>query len=189
MKIGNILYFSPKHKFIDLDLEDKEKLIDAFEERVKGYYLIPAEEIVGKHVFASGVLCVSTMDYLAKLESGSEKVKERFVTWTKNNIEGLNKADPDNVSSTLAYRFYNEFRNGLVHECRIKNAGQFSFNYSELDRIIDGVMIINPKYLLNEIKKSFDRYLEIVNKDDFTLQALKCTLINDFRSDFEALNR
>jgi hypothetical protein len=140
--------------------------------------------------FAVGVLCVATIDFLARIETGSDKVKERFGEWIKNNIEKFNKRDPDNVSQTLAQRFYDEFRNGLVHEGRIKNAGQFSYDCNELVDTIKAsgagtVMRINPDCLLGAIAVAIERYLCRLRAEKFVFEVFKCALIRDFGRDYE----
>jgi hypothetical protein len=147
-----------------------------------------------KKTFATGVLCGATIDFLARIETGSDKVGERFEYWVRNNINQLNKPNPDNTSQTLAYRFYDEFRNGLIHEGRIKNESQFSYEYpNELVKLVNvngdkSVMIINPNDLLRDIATSSNKYMKKVKNEDFTFQALKCTLIRDFQRDVEYAN-
>ncbi len=70
MKIGEMLYFSPKYKFSDLKWDDKKTLIEAFKDRVRGFYLEPARQLNdAKKGFATGVLCVTTIDFLARIET------------------------------------------------------------------------------------------------------------------------
>ena len=166
-------------------------MIDAFKDRVRGFYLEPAGKLNdAKNGFAAGVLCITTIDFLARIETGLlNGVGERFEKWLKDNIKEFDIQDPDRPSQTLAHRFYDEFRNGLVHEGRIKNAGQFSYEFDELVKVIDSVMIVNPEKLLEAIKKSFNRYMEVVEKEKFAFQAFKCALIRDFRRDVEYASR
>jgi hypothetical protein len=161
VRIRDILYFSPKYKFIDLKWDDKDNLLKAFQDRVEGFYIEPTRKLnEEKKAFAAGVLCVATIDSLARIETGLDKVGDRFEYWVKNNIEQFNRPNPDKPSQTLAYRFYDEFRNGLVHEGRIKNAGQFSHDRNELVNTVEvngaeSVMIVNPDCLLNAVATSF----------------------------------
>jgi len=182
MKIGEILYFSPRYKFIDIDWNDKEKLLEAFKDRVKGFFLDPAEQLnEKKFAFAVGVLCVTTIDFLAKIETGLKKVGKRIEKWLKyNNIN----------EQSIAYRFYKEFRNGLVHEGHITNAGQFSYDSDKLIHFYSKksgkkVMIINPELLLNEIQNSFDKYFEKLQKDESAFESFKKNIINIFKDDIK----
>ena len=186
MRIGDIVYFSPNHKFIDLKWDNKENLVSAFRDRVEGFYLTPARQLnEAKSAFASGVLCVTTVDFLARIQTGEEKVGRRIERWLKDNLPVFADPDPEDASRTLARRFYEEFRNGLVHEGCIKNGGQFSFGYADMVTIVRPVMIVNPNTLLEGISDSFYRYMEKVSSGEFTFQSFRCALIDCFRTDVE----
>ena len=182
MKVGKILYFSPKYKFLDLKW-DKKTLIKAFRDRVEGFYLNPAKLLnEGKHAFGAGVLCVTTIDFLARITINSEKVGQRIKGWLTKNI-------PGDFNETLAQRFYEEFRNGLVHEGRIKNCGQFSYDFSELVHQENGIIIVNSNLLLEKINDSFESYMTKVRTDNFTFQLFKCALMRDFQEDVKCAQR
>lgn len=194
MRISDMLYFSPKYKFLDLKWDNKKTLTDAFKDRVEGFYIEPTKKLnLDKNVFAVGIMCVSTIDFLARIKTGLDLVNEKiFEDWLSLNIKEFNRSDPDTPTSsrTLACRFYKEFRCGLVHEGRIKNAGQFSYDFEkELVKVEDGVMIVNPHLLLNEIISSFDKFMYRVETEEFIFQQLRCALIRDFEKDVEAANR
>ena len=190
MKIGDKLHFSPEYKFTQLDWDNKKELIEAFKDRVKGFYLNPAKKLnEAKDSFAAGSLCITAIDFLARIETGLDRVGERFEKWLKDNIEEFDKQDPDCQSRTLAYRFYDEFRNGLVHEGRIKNAGQFSYEIKELVEVTESVMIVNPEKLLQAIEKTFDKYIGMLEKEGPIFQIFKCALIRDFQRDVEYASR
>jgi hypothetical protein len=97
--------------------------------------------------------------------------------------------DSNNRSRTRARRFYEEFRNGLVHEGRIKNCGQFSDNFSELIHMEDTIMVINPVLLLEAIKTLFETYMDNVKDDTSLFHQFRCALIRDFGDDVEWARR
>jgi len=191
MRIADILYFSPDYKFSHLKWDDKKTLIDAFKDRVKGFYLEPAKKLnEDKNGFATGVLCVTTIDFLARIATTeTDKVEKRILEWLKANIEEFREADPDAPRQTLANRLYDEFRNGLVHEGRIKNAGQFSYDFQELVEVGDGIMVVNPDRLLNAINSSFERYIDQIERKEFVFHQFRCALMRDFQKDVEYANR
>jgi hypothetical protein len=190
VRIGDVVYFSPNYTFIDLKLDDKENLVSAFIDRVEGFYLAPARQLnEAGHAFASGSMCVATIDFLAKIQTGEEKVGKRIEKWLTDNIPDFADPDPQNPNRTLARRFYEEFRNGLVHEGRIKNAGQFSFDYGNHIELLGPVMIVNPSILLERISEAFAHYMEDVSSDEVTFQILRCSLVLCFRTDMEMAQR
>ncbi|NVM22838.1 MAG: hypothetical protein HWN68_13785 [Desulfobacterales bacterium] len=191
MRIGDIVYFSPNRKLIDLKWDDKDNLVAAFADRVEGFYLTPARQLNdAKQAFATGVICVTTIDFLAKIQTGEEVVWKRNKQWLEDNLPAFAEPDPQNPSKrTLAKRFYEEFRNGLVHEGRIKNAGQFSYDYPGLVEIRGPVMIVNPGILLAGISESFIRYMKNVSSDEFTFQSFRCALTSCFQADMEIVRK
>jgi len=184
MKIGKILYFSPNYKFWDLKWDEKENLIDAFKDRVKGFYIQPAEKLnKDKKGFAAGVLCITTIDFLTKIDY---KERNKIKNWLKDNINDFKKPDPNySGRRSLADRFYNEFRDGLIHEGRIKSGGQFSYDYQELIKLEDKVMIVNPDILLLEINNFFNKFIIKINRDDTTFYQFRDSLRNDFIKEIE----
>ena len=183
-RIGNKLYFSPKYKFTDLDWDDKNKLIKTFKDRVEGFYLTPTKILNNsKYAFAAGVMCVSTIDFLARITIGSDGVGDRIEHWLKRYVTEFNQSDPINRNITLARRFYEEFRNGLVHEGRIKNRGQFSYDYADLIHLEGEIMIVKPNLLLEKIRESFESYMINVEKDTSLFHQFRCALIRDFGDD------
>ncbi len=186
MKIGEHLYFSPNYKFTELRWDDKSNLIPAFQDRVTGFYLDPVDQLNNTiSSFAAGVLCVTTIDFLAAITTGIQKTGVRIENWLKSNISTFDKIDPNNKSQTLARRFYNEFRNGLVHEGRIKEGGQFSYDFEELVQVEESVMVVNPMLLATAIREAFKKYIEKVKTDEFAFQSFKASIIQFFRVDIE----
>jgi len=187
MKVGEILYFTPKYKFSELKWDDNVSLIDAFKNRVEGYYIRPAEKLSGeKDGFAAGVLLLTTVDFLARISIGLDGVRTRFTNWLEANVEEFRDVDPENAAQTLAVRFYDEFRNGFVHEGRIKNAGQFSYDPILHDRLVmvsNGIMMVNPDLLLTAVENSFALYLKRAEADATLFSSFRSALMKDFEKD------
>jgi len=177
VRIEDILYFSPNYRFIDLDWKRKEILVEAFRDRIQGFYLVPARILnYRKKSFAAGVLCVTTIDLLARMALGSQNTGSRIKKW-------LLRYMPDCFEETDAKSFYENFRNGLVHEGRIKNCGQFSYDYEKAVHVENRVMVVNPGMLLEKISGAFESYMNDVENDDSAFAQFKCALIQDFRMD------
>ena len=194
------LYYSPSCKFEYLkrliDNKEERGLLKCFEERVEELYLKPAyvliEEANNKKsdnssmglVFSAGLICVSAIDFLGRFYFGCPKdeVECRFVGW-------LLKYMSPPFNALLAKKFYKDFRNGLVHECRIKNGGEFSLNEGETIReeVDDnGVryLVVNPEKLLKKLEDGFKNYLDDLRQDENMLSQLVECLKKDFKEDF-----
>ena len=187
MRIGDILYFAPEIKFKDLDFDDTESIVNAFQNRINGYYLAPAVDLANHgHWFGAGVICVAAIDSLARYAYGGG-VRIRIVRWLCNNIAEFRNTDPSNSDQTLAFRFYEEFRNGLVHEGRIKNGGQFSGDFDFIN-IIENVMIINSGHLVDRTSNGLDNYRERLLANNANREQFLARLIEDFKIDLQKVN-
>jgi hypothetical protein len=150
MRIGDVLYFSPRFRFSDLDVDDSEKLIEALQDRLMGFYLAPASRLLGTgDAFAAGLLCCTAIDFVA-LCSGDEHPDG----WLRKNIPDFGDDE------ALAGNFWNWFRHGLVHEGRIKAFGQFSLDFPRLLNVVGPALVVNPQLLLEAIQGAFQSYFE-----------------------------
>jgi hypothetical protein len=185
MKIGDILYFSPNYKFNQIDWNNKEELIKIFKDRVDGFYLNPADDLNKKEYgFVAGLVCVTLIDFIARISMGKHG-RSRFEKWLCKNIPDFNEKDSNSSNRSLAKRFYEEFRNGLIHEGRIKKCGQFSYDFKNTVSVNDGIMLINPETLLKDLKKVFAEYIREVKENQEAFGKLKEALKRDFQGDVE----
>jgi hypothetical protein len=66
MRIGDVLYFSPRFRFIDLDPGEAAGFVGALKDRLKGFYLDPAARLLDSgDAFAAGLLCCADVDFIA----------------------------------------------------------------------------------------------------------------------------
>ena len=162
------LHYTSEHTFAELkealDGGDKERVIQMFEQRVKELYLEPARLLIKcakrrrnyiGSLFSAGLICVSTIDFLGRYYMGCQErnVESRFICWLLSYMR-----PPFN--GYLAKKFmilYKDFRNGLVHECRIKNGGEFSLNIDNLFVLkeVDNrkYLVVNPEVLLKNRRR------------------------------------
>lgn len=178
MRERDEIYFSPNYHFLDLKWYDKNNLIAVFKERINFFYFELVKQLKNPNqAFGAGLIYLSIIDLLAKIKTGTKGVGFSFKYCVRTNVLEFDQSDPDCVYHNLAHRFYKELRNCLIHECRIKNAGQFSYRYeNDIIRFMANsemnIMIVNPKLLFFSFKNSFDRMM-----------------INTFYNDFERANR
>lgn len=172
MRIGDQLHFAPNITFSQLDLSGS-KLPCQLKQRVDFFFLAPAD-ILLKHeyVFASGVLLVSCIDFLAKIKYRNEEVGSRIKKWCSEN---LNQFEPN-----MSCIFYNDFRNGLVHEARIKNGGEFSLETESTVQQCGKSLRINPKLLHKEVSEAFENYIQKLKN----INSLRLELIEWVKENF-----
>jgi len=185
VNINDILHFAPDIPFNGVDWNGN-KLPEQFYCRIEGFYLEPAVLCVQNgHAFAAGLLLVSCIDALARLKYRSNDVGKRFKWFLARELKSFG-------NQNVAQRFYDEVRNGLVHEARLKEGAQFT-----LDPVIDetvtirigDVLLVNPRLLFFEIQNALDAYVELLKKDERELRLLSASLILDLDKDIHVANQ
>lgn len=181
MRIGDFLYFGPGLRFDQVDL-DGPGLPKQFEHRMTGFYIEPAEECARRgYSFAAGVLLVSCIDALARLRFGYG-VGKRFRKFVGEELRSFS-------GNNLAQRFYDNFRNGLVHEARLKKGGQFSLETKTTVEELGGLLLINPVCLAQEVRHALTSYVTILGRDDGARKRLARFLRREHSDDFALLTR
>jgi hypothetical protein len=176
VKIDDVLYFAPNIRFDELDF-DGPRLPGQFAARIAGFYLEPADHCIEKRfALAAGVLLTACIDALARVQTGSSDVGKRFMFFARTQL-------PSFATDTMARRLYTEFRNGLIHEARIKRGAQFSFDFEETAWESNGILVINPARLASEVKQAFARYINYLEQSVVALEELSCTLKADHAED------
>ena len=168
MREGDDLYFAPGIRFSDVDLIG-HALADHYRARIDGFYLAPTRLCIEhRYAFAAGLLLVSTIDFMAGLHHSADGLADRsvgadFRRFARLELQSFHTGD-------LAQRLYDEFRNGLTHEARIKNAGEFSFDWPQTVRLAGGRLCINPAELLREVEWALDRQITELHRDSVKRQ-------------------
>jgi hypothetical protein len=158
MRIDDQLYFAPNILFADVDFGGAG-LPEQFRARMRGFYLKPAHECAQLgHAFAAGALVLLCVDALARLQTGDSVVGRRFKRFVREHL-------PSFVSEVRADCLYEDFRNGLIHEGRIKSGAQFSLGTGETLTEINGLALINPVLLASEVGGALDRYVDVLHAD------------------------
>jgi hypothetical protein len=157
MREGDDLFFAPGVRFSDVDLGGI-RLPEQYRARIEGFYLRPAGLCTeAGHAFAAGLLIVSTIDFMAGFHHSAEDLPGRavgadFREFARRELRSFG-------SGNLAQRLFDDFRNGLSHEARIKCAGEFSFDRPYTVRVVSGRLCINPAHLLREVEEALERQM------------------------------
>jgi len=176
MPIQDCLYFAPDIRFSEVDFRSAD-LPRQFRARLQGFYLRPAYDCaeIG-HAFAAGALVLACADALARFQTGDEPVGRRLRAFARTSLPSFAAAD-------LADRLYEDFRNGLIHEGRIKSGAQFSLEIAETVLTVDRIMVVNPVRLADEVCGALDRYIDVLHHDDEVRRRLSDALVHDHDSD------
>ncbi len=175
MNISDVLYFAPGLRFDEVDF-DGPRLVGQFSSRIEAFYLEPAEDCANRQQpFAAGVLLVSAIDALARLRSPI-RVGARFRNFVMSELRSFS-------SELLAQRFYDDFRNGLVHEGRVKRGSQFSLGIPETVAEFDAILVVNPKYLAQEVRVALGSYVTILEHDANERKKFAEVVNKDFADD------
>lgn len=187
MREGDDLYFAPGLRFSEVML-NSSVLAQQLDRRIKGFYLEPARLCIkGSHPFAAGILIVSTIDFLAGLQHSAKALEGRRTAGS--DFRAFVRTELASFGTGLDQRFFDEFRNGLIHEARIKNAGEFSFDWDQTVRLAGARLCINPAFLLREVEEALGRRLTLLAEDEKERTAVAERLRNQFSKEFGIVER
>lgn len=97
--------------FRDLDFDDPAVILDAFSDRVVGFYFAPAKRLIESgEAFAAGLITCAGVEFAAFA------YKQEPHEWLADHV----KIDP-----AMAKTFWRRFRDGLSHEGRVKSLVSF----------------------------------------------------------------
>lgn len=188
MDINGILHFAPSIPFRDVDWEGDE-LPEQFWQRIEGFYLEPAECCIQSgFAFAAGLLLVSCIDSLARLKYrrfDRGDVSGRFNDFLKNELSSVF------ATANLRQRFYDEVRNGLVHEARLKNGAQFTLHSTVEKAVTESadILLVNPEHLLVQVRNSLTTYVRLLQENEHERRLLSASLMLDLEKDILTAQR
>jgi len=155
------------------------KLPRQFYRRIVGFYLNPAIELANKrHDFAAGLLTVCAADALAGFITGASGTTERMVSFFRQ-IDGLGDEE-------IARLFVDHFRNGLVHEARVKSGGEFYLTAERVAQPRAASLAVNPMLLANAVHARLGGFCQQVEKTPADLNALKKRIRSRFSAELKA---
>ncbi len=182
MRIQDILYYAPNVRLELLVTYPPDKVIDAFESRIENYYLDAANTLNEKGMaFGAGDLIFDAVDAIARYEIDNGRVGKRFKEWI-SRLPDFKKLNWEELE-----RVYDEFRNGVTHEARIKNGGQFTYDIDKAVEIMEGVVLVNPKLLAAQVLQEFKRSISSIKQDEKERDRISNWIKDDLKEDLKGL--
>jgi hypothetical protein len=153
------LWFAPDRRMANIDLDDPVGLIDAFRDRVEGFFLEPARHLKTMaqeeaSLFASALICAATIESLARFDPTVRNSNQPIADWLYVNIPQFCR---DVGGKSAATYFDERFRNGLVHEGYVASLGRLG-NLDEVVTIDRDVVTVDPFLLIEEIANWLSRF-------------------------------
>ena len=172
MKVGDQVFFAPGIRFRDLDL-DGTRIPEQYGARIEAYYLIPAREAANAgHAFAAGVLALTAIDAMAKVYFGPNRPNRQVRSDFELFVQSLL---PSFVEPASARILYDKFRNGLVHEARLKDGCQFELGRSRTFDNTGLAPIVDPACLVAEVGAALKQLIsELEVSKQFRAEFSKC---------------
>ncbi|OQX53738.1 MAG: hypothetical protein B5M53_06610 [Candidatus Cloacimonas sp. 4484_209] len=166
--------FSPNYKFKYLDPKNFESILNAFRDRIEGWYLNILKHLLEDSQNDFIVVAIECMliDTLAGYRYGC---KTNHIIYPKFLKEFLNMTEEEAVG------FYKRFRCGILHETRIKENSYISREIDDLLLMKNNEMFLNPEILYGKLKNYFDEYMQDLTDNEKTEQ------INNFKKHFKEL--
>lgn len=176
--IDGVLQFAPGIPFHVLDFRSGV-LANQFEARIEGFYISPALSLAkNRFDFAAGLLAVCAADALGGIFTGASGTRGRMISFFQT-IPGLDERN-------FAALFCDDFRNGLVHEARVKNGGKFSTNYRDAAVPFGDSLEVNPYELALSVRKTLQKQCALARKNTADLKALGAAIKRHFADDIKA---
>ena len=149
MRIGDVTYFAPGIRFSELDLTG-ERLPDQILARIEGYYLQAADRCIREELaFAAGLLIVTCIDAMSRFAHGPNRLRRTtakdFCTFARMRLSSFKRLP-------AAQLLYDDYRNGLVHEARLKNGCQFALGLGRTLDVTGVFPVIDAARLLQEVR-------------------------------------
>ena len=140
-----------------IDFKDRDRLIDAFEARVNGFFIQPLQflrESADKQgaLFAAALLAAALIDSIASVEGFPPK-KQPIAAWLHKYVPVSNQRVEDR---TVGEIFEERFRHNLAHAGYIASRRRLSDDIPDAFSVINGVVTANPFRLVDSIRDGLD---------------------------------
>lgn len=184
MRVDDVIYFAPGLKVVDFDITNKEQVIQGFQSRINAYYLSPASKLNElEDAFASGVVLMTSIDAITYYSIGGNNRIKDFMAQCPL-IANFTEAERKRIVKV----FDDYFRNGLIHEGRIKNGCQFSYQYG-FTYFDNTYLVVNPYILHENIVDYFENYIETLKNNEVTYNIFYQKFFRQFNPEITDLKR
>lgn len=194
MRLDDALFFNSGRKWSEISPDDIENLIDEYEIRIRGFYLHPSFQLLENtevhncksNGFAIGILLLTAIDAIGTFfpnRKTKDHYEDSFTEFIKDDEEykQLSSEEKDKISKIMA----NEFRNGLIHNGRIKNGCEFSFETPNMFHLVKNTLIVNPKKFHACVDRNISRFFLKIKKDEGLKKLFKSEFTRIYASELE----
>jgi hypothetical protein len=166
---------SPSFGYEKLDSATYEDLVDVFEDRMRNWFLMPAEHLleIPHCQIAAVALLISYFEGIAIYISGKDSKNKSFEFFADgfSKVFSIEHAD-GNASRIVARAIYDQARCGFAHDAMFRNRVFFSdvpskpliVSFPKKNGFLDlsqvESIIINPSRFYESIQIHFERYLK-----------------------------
>jgi hypothetical protein len=175
MQYITLNFISPNFGYEKLESATYEDLVDVFEDRIKNWFLMPAERLLEiPHCQVAAVaLLMAYFEGIAIYLSGEDSKNKSFKFFAKGFSEIFPiQHEDENAPIAVQRAIYNQVRCGFAHDGMFRNRVLFSdvpskpiiISFPKKNGVIDTTQIesivINPMLFFESIKNHFEDYLK-----------------------------
>jgi hypothetical protein len=183
MRYGNSTFFAPDVPFTEVDLGG-ERLPEQFHKRIDGYYLAAARSCLSSGLaFGAGVLQMAAIDALSIFAHGPNR--QYRIVWKDFQAFARTRL-PSFRDRQHARLLYDNFRNGLVHEARLKEGCQFAFGTSSTLDLSGAYPVVNPALLQSELERAAEMLVQEIRESAPFREQLVMYIQREFAKDLRS---
>ena len=183
----------------DLDLDDNESMLWAFEQRIEGLFLSPIRTLEHRSdveegaLFGAALLVAALIESVARVETGSDAQGTLIKKWLETHIEGFQKTVTFGAgragvpeTKTVAEVFEYRFRNGLAHNGYVASLGRLSRSIDGPVSVSGDIVTVNPFYLAAVVEQCVDIFADDLRAGRRDIRRFAYHITQQFR---EEVNR
>jgi len=190
--VSGEVFFAPGLRINDIDFNDPNASLAAFESRIEGLFLAPIRllerqsETKEGALFASALLVAALIESLARVEF-SRDTGHLIKDWLEAHVDDFrNVAKIGGSRFSLAAIFDDRFRNGLAHQGFVASAGRLSAEIDACVSCVDSIVTINPFLLSEIVAREFRGFCERLRSGDLDIRKFAYVIRTQFQHDIDA---